>query len=78
MSASAILEAVQFVVDKQGQHTAVLLDLQTWDSLRYLLEEMAEDERLGQLMRAVEGDEKFVRETARQMYQTFLTDDSES
>lgn len=74
MSANAILKAVQFVVDRQGQQTAVLLDLQTWDSLRYLLEEMAEDERLGQLMLAVEDDEKFVRETAQQLYQTYLTD----
>ncbi len=74
MSANAILEAVQFVVDRQGQQTAVLLDLQTWDSLRYLLEEMAEDERLGQLMLAVEADEKFVRETTQQLYQTYLTD----
>ncbi|MBE7531965.1 MAG: hypothetical protein HND44_24800 [Chloroflexi bacterium] len=74
MSVNAILAAVQFVVDQQGQQTAVLLDLQTWDSLRYLLEELAEDERFGQLMLAVAGDEKFVRETAWQEYQAYLTD----
>jgi hypothetical protein len=74
MSVNAILDAVQYVVDEQGQQTAVLFDLQTWDSLRYLLEELAEDERLGQLMVEVQDDEKLVRETAWQAYQTYLAE----
>jgi len=36
------------------KQTAVLLDLHTWDSLHHLLEELAEDEHLGQLMLEVE------------------------
>ena len=40
MSVDAILDSVQYVVDKDGQQTAVLLDLATWDTLRLLLQEV--------------------------------------
>lgn len=58
------LDTVQFVIDREGHQTAVLLDLQTWEALRHLLEELAEDERLGQLIALVEGDEKLEGEAA--------------
>ena len=58
MSVIDILGTAQYVVDKSGQQTAVLLDLATWDALRQLLEaSLAEDEEFGQRMAAVEHDE---------------------
>lgn len=72
MSVIEILEAAQYVVDKSGQQTAVLLDLDSWKSLRHLLEELMEDERLGQLMADVEDDEKLEGEAARRAYRTYL------
>lgn len=74
MSVSEILEAVQFVVDREGQQRAVLLDLHTWDSLRLLLEELAEDERLGQLLLEVEADEKLEGDAAWRAYQAYLAE----
>ncbi|GAB4154003.1 MAG: hypothetical protein Fur0021_20180 [Candidatus Promineifilaceae bacterium] len=61
-------------MDKHGKQTAVLLDLNSWDVLRRLLEELIEDEKLGQLMAAVENDEKLEGELARQAYQTYLAE----
>ena len=72
MSVDAILDSVQYVVDKDGQQTAVLLDLATWDTLRLLLQEVDEDARLGQLMDEVEDDEKLEGEAAWNAYQPFL------
>lgn len=40
MSVTEILESVQYVIDKQGQQTAVLFDMTTWDTLRQLLEDL--------------------------------------
>ena len=53
MSVIDILETAQYVVDTHGQQTAVLLDLPTWRTLQRLLEELLEDERLGELMATV-------------------------
>ena len=72
MSVDAILDSVQYVVDKDVQQTAVLLDLATWDTLRLLLQEVDEDARLGQLMDEVEDDEKLEGEAAWNAYQSFL------
>jgi hypothetical protein len=75
MSVDAILDSVQYVVDKDGQQTAVLLDLPTWDALRLLLEEFSEDERLGRLMDEVEDDETFEGEVSWNLYQSLLPND---
>ncbi len=74
MSVIDILDTAQYVVDKDGKQTAVLLDLITWDALRQLLEELIEDEKLGQLMAVVKNDEKLQGEAARAAYETYLTD----
>ncbi|CUS04623.2 conserved protein of unknown function [Candidatus Promineifilum breve] len=66
-----ILNTAQYVIDKDGRQTAVLLDLESWEALRQLLEELAEDERLGELMAAVQMDEKLELEAAREVYQAF-------
>lgn len=75
MSVDAILDSVQYVVDKDGQQTAVLLDLPTWDALRLLLEEFSEDERLGRLMDEVEDDQTFEGEASWNLYQSLLPND---
>lgn len=72
MSVDAILDSVKYVVDKDGQQTAVLLDLPTWDALRLLLKEFGEDERLGQLLDEVEDDETFEGEASWNLYQSLL------
>lgn len=64
MNVKAILDSVRYVVDKNGQRTAVLLDIATWNALRLLLEEIAEDEQLGRLMDEVEDDEMFEGEAS--------------
>jgi hypothetical protein len=64
MGVDAILDSVQYVVDKDGQQTAVLLDLPTWDAVRQLLEDLGEDERLAKLLDEVAGDEKLTGEAA--------------
>lgn len=53
MKIELILDSVQYVVDKDGQHTAVLLGMPTWNALRLLLGKLGEDERLSRLMDAV-------------------------
>jgi predicted DNA-binding ribbon-helix-helix protein len=70
MSVVDILESAQYVVDRQGQQTAVLLDMPVWRDLQQLLEELQEDEGLGKLMTAVQEDEKFEGEAARKSYVT--------
>lgn len=72
MSVIDILETAQYVVDKRGQQTAVLLDLPTWRTLQRLLEELLEDERLGELMAAVQEDEKLEGEAAQEVYRAYL------
>lgn len=64
MNIEAILDSVRYVVNKDGQRTAVLLDMPTWDALRQLLEEITEDELLGRLMDEVEDDEMFKGEAS--------------
>jgi hypothetical protein len=72
MSAIDILDTAQYVVDKEGRQTAVLLDLSSWQALQRLLEELIEDESLGALMAAVENDGKLDSEAAWEVYQAYL------
>lgn len=74
MNVIDILDTAHYVVDKHGKQTAVLLDLNSWDVLRRLIEELIEDEKLGQLMAAVANDETLEGELARQAYQTYLAE----
>ncbi len=62
MTVIEMLESVQYLVDNQGWQTAVQFDLETWDALRPLFEEVMEDAHLAQLM----------DETAVQAYQEIL------
>ncbi len=68
MSVVDIIEGAQYVIDRQGKQTAVLLGLENWVALRHLLQELAEDERLGQLLMEVENDEKLEVCAAREAY----------
>lgn len=68
MNVIDILETAQYVVDKQGQQTAVLLDLSTWHTLQKILTELFEDERLGELMLAVQDDERLEGKAAEEAY----------
>ncbi len=72
-----ILDTAQYVVDKNGRQTAVLLDLESWEALRRLLEELIEDANLGELMAAVEDDEKLNSESAHEAYQVYLKEATE-
>ena len=72
MTAIDILDTAQYVVDKDGRQTAVLLDLSSWQLLRQLLEELAEDEMLGELMTAVQDDEKLEGVKAEEAYRAYL------
>ena len=74
MSVIEILDTAQFVVDKHGQETAVLLDVKSWQTLRSLLDELVEDEQLGRLMAAIESDEKLEGEVARRAYEGYLAE----
>lgn len=74
MSVMEILDTAQFVVDKSGQETAVLLDLKSWQVLRRLLDELIEDDQLASLMAAVEHDEKLEGEAARHAYEAYLAE----
>lgn len=76
MSISEILDSVQFVVDKKGQQTAVQIDLDTWALVRHLLEELAEDEALGNLLTEAKAD-YLEGETAWENYQTYLAESSQ-
>lgn len=76
MSVSDILETAQYVVDRRGQQTAVLLDLPAWRGLQRLLEEMQEDEGLGKLMAAVQEDEKLEGEAAQEVYKAYLLEEN--
>jgi predicted DNA-binding ribbon-helix-helix protein len=73
MSLTEIYESVKYVVDSQGKHKAVQLDIAAWESLREILEEI-EDERLGQLMREVKDDERLEGDAAQQAYQAYVAD----
>jgi hypothetical protein len=72
MNVEAILDSVRYVVDKDGQQVAVVLDMATWDAVRLLLEESGEDERLGRLMDEVENDVSSEGEASGNIYQSFL------
>ena len=74
MGVDAIRESAQYVVDKDGQQTAVLLDLSVWEAIRLLLEDLEEDEHLARLMDEVADDEKFEGEAAWNLYQSFRSD----
>lgn len=72
MDAVKILEKAQYVVDGRGRQTGVLLDLNSWRVLRRLLEELVEDEVLGELMKAVEEEEMLEGEAALKAYEAYL------
>jgi hypothetical protein len=72
MSVVEILESAQYVVDRQGKQTAVLLDMPVLRDLQQLLEELQEDEGLGKLMTAVQEDEKLEGKAAQEAYKMYL------
>jgi len=76
MSGVEILESVQYVVNNQGEQTAVQLDLALWKTLRPLLEEILEDKHLAELMLEVKDDERLEGEAARAAYQAYLAEEA--
>lgn len=72
MSVSEILASAHYLVDKHGQQTAIVLDLDSWRVVQQYLEEVMEDQNLVQLMDAVAGDEKLDGEAALSAYQAYL------
>ncbi len=40
MTVAEILQSVQFIVGQEGKPTAVVLDIQTWEALLSMLEDM--------------------------------------
>jgi hypothetical protein len=42
MTIAEVLDSVQYVVDRDGQKTAVQLDLKTWRLLQEMLEDLAD------------------------------------
>jgi len=74
MSVTDILDTAQYVVDKDGRQTAVLLDVHSWQVLRHLLEEITEDDHLGKLMAEVADEETLTAEDARKAYEAYLSE----
>ncbi len=72
MTVIEMLESVQYLVDNQGRQTAVQFDLEAWDTLRPLFEEVMEDAHLAQLMDETADDDRYEGETAVQEYQEIL------
>lgn len=76
MSLTEILASIQYVTDQQGRQIAVQVNLPAWETLRKLLQELEEDERLGQLMAEVAQDERLEGDAAWETYQTYLAEAS--
>jgi hypothetical protein len=51
MTATEILQSVQFVVDQNGKPTAALLDMRTWDAFLSLLEDVEDAELIRDRMK---------------------------
>ncbi len=64
MTVSDILKQVRFVVDAEGNKTAVQLDLSTWDALVEFIESYQTDEEATAELAAIPGLVEAVIETA--------------
>lgn len=49
MNATQLLERVQFVINAQGQQSAVLLSLEDWEELLMMLEDLEDAEEINRL-----------------------------
>jgi PHD/YefM family antitoxin component YafN of YafNO toxin-antitoxin module len=58
MSEMGLLQSVQFVVDSDGQKSAVLVNLDVWEQILTLLEDLEDTEEIRQ---AREEDEETIR-----------------
>ncbi len=67
MRITEILESVKFVIDKEGQQTAVQLDLVTWQALQELLEDLEDVAEFNEAQQ--EDDELFSWESVITEYQ---------
>jgi len=54
MSVTELLQAVQFVVDKDGKKRAAVLDYAVWEELITLLEDLEDAEEIERLRKAKE------------------------
>ena len=54
MTATEALSSVQFVVDSEGQRTAVLLDIQAWETLVDLIEDATDIGVVSQVLRELQ------------------------
>lgn len=57
MSETALLQSVQFVVDSDGHKSAVLINLDVWEEILTLLEDLEDAE---EIRRARDGDEEIL------------------
>ena len=57
MSEKALLQSVQFVVDSEGHKSAVLVDLDVWEQILPLLEDL---EDADEILQAREEDEETI------------------
>jgi len=51
MTATEILKSIQFVVDRNGKPTAALLDMDAWETLLSMLEDLEDVELIRDRMR---------------------------
>ncbi|MBK8434298.1 MAG: hypothetical protein IPL28_24750 [Chloroflexi bacterium] len=68
MSIAELMQTVQFVVDQQGQQTAVQMDIATWNALQRLIEDLEDMAEIAQAQQ--EQEETFAWETVLAEYQT--------
>ena len=57
MNEKALLQSVQFVVDSDGHKSAVLVDLDVWEQILPLLEDLVDAD---EILRAREEDEETI------------------
>lgn len=54
MTATEALKSVQFVVDNEGQRTAVLLGIQAWETLVDLIEDVTDTKVVSQALQELQ------------------------
>ena len=61
MTIAEILESMQFVIDREGKPTAVLLDMDAWNAFVSMLEDMEDVELIRERMKDWRSKESWTR-----------------
>jgi len=61
MTATEILQSVQFVVDQNGKPTAAMLDMRAWEAFLSLLEDVEDGELIRDRMKNWRSKEEWTR-----------------